>query len=291
MGRHAVTEVATLEEFREAIASGRSVVVDYFADWCGPCRALAPVLDRVAKRHAPGLTVLKVDIEAAPELAQRAGVREVPALHLFREGRKVAVLTGFRPDAALERELERYGLIARGTEEHAALPGKSHAESGPGQARSWMARLRGLFGGAPDSEEPPAGEAAAPEGGLVSGTGTTFRPVGDAAGFDALVAASGAQSVVLFLHDPWCPISARAYREMERLGGEVALVDVSRAKRLNREIEARTGVRHESPQVLVLRHGRVTWHASHGRVTAAAVAGARAAAGQAETDHAGVGNA
>lgn len=282
-----MTEVATLEEFRDAVASGRGVVVDYFADWCGPCRALAPVLDRIARRYAPGLTVLKVDIEAAPELARRAGVREVPALHLFRDGRKVAVLTGFRPDAALEHELERYRLIVRGEGEVRGDRGEPDAEGDLEKSRTWLAKLRGLFGGARDAAVSSPDDAAAREAAPVSAPATTFHAVSDVGGLDALVATSQEQAVVLFLHDPWCPISARAYREMERVGGDVALVDVSRARRLNREIEARTGVRHESPQVLVLRGGRVAWHASHRRVTAAAVAGARAAAGTAETNHAG----
>lgn len=280
-------EIATLEEFREAVASGRGVVVDYFADWCGPCRALAPVLDRIARRYAPGLTVLKVDIEAAPELAQRAGVREVPALHLFRDGRKAAVLTGFRPDAVLERELERYGLIVRGIGEVRGDRGETGAGADPEKSRPWLVKLRGLFGGARDATGPSPDDVTARESAPVSPPVTTFHPVEDAGGLDALVATSQEQAVVLFLHDPWCPISARAYREMERVGGDVALVDVSRARRLNREIEARTGVRHESPQVLVLCGGRVAWHASHHRVTAAAVAGARFAAGEAETNHAG----
>lgn len=82
------------------------------------------------------------------------------------------------------------------------------------------------------------------------------------------------QPVVIFKHSTTCPISSAAYREMEGYDGEVALVEVQRARELSGEIEKTTGVRHESPQVLILRNGQVVWGASHWNVQAAAVADA-----------------
>ena len=76
---------------------------------------------------------------------------------------------------------------------------------------------------------------------------------------------------VLFLHDYWCPISSRAYDEMSLVEGEIALVDVSEQRELTRSIETRTGVKHESPQVLILRNARARWAASHGSITHEAV--------------------
>lgn len=78
--------------------------------------------------------------------------------------------------------------------------------------------------------------------------------------------------VVIFKHSTTCPVSAAVYNEMERFDGEVALVEVQRARALSQEIEKRTGIRHESPQVIVLEKGIVIWNASHWRVTARAVA-------------------
>jgi bacillithiol system protein YtxJ len=75
----------------------------------------------------------------------------------------------------------------------------------------------------------------------------------------------------IFLHDPWCPLSARAFRQMERLGSELPTLDVAKHRLLSKEIERRTGVRHESPQVIVLRDAVAVWDASHGKVTAEAV--------------------
>ncbi len=103
---------------------------------------------------------------------------------------------------------------------------------------------------------------------------TRFVPIPDVAALEPLFARSGDGPVALFLHDGGCPISAAAYRQMTRLGGELGLVDVRRGKDISRAIEQRTGVRHESPQVIVLRHGRAVWSASHYAITTEVVAAA-----------------
>ena len=99
-----------------------------------------------------------------------------------------------------------------------------------------------------------------------------FRNVAELDELDGWFDASHKDDVVLFLHDYWCPISSRAYDEMSLMDvGEIALVDVAEAKVLTRSIEERTGVKHESPQVLILRGGRARWAASHGSITHQAV--------------------
>jgi len=99
--------------------------------------------------------------------------------------------------------------------------------------------------------------------------GTRFVPVADVGAVRDLLKAPGPG--VLFLHDPGCPISAGAHREMARLGGEIPLVNVQRSHDVSRAVEATTGIRHESPQVFVLRDGRVMWSGSHSAITASAV--------------------
>jgi len=106
------------------------------------------------------------------------------------------------------------------------------------------------------------------------------RPVADTArlvplrsvsALGELVERSQTEPVVLFQHDPYCPISRRAYREVEGAPIQTALVDVAKDEQLSRMIEERTGVRHESPQVLLLRSGEVVWSASHYKITRKAV--------------------
>jgi bacillithiol system protein YtxJ len=101
-----------------------------------------------------------------------------------------------------------------------------------------------------------------------------FLPVTDTAALEAQFRASHTRPVVLFQHDPFCGISRTAYEEMATMPGPVSLVDVARQRNLARRIAEQTGVRHESPQVLVLRDGVAVWSASHRAITAVAVAAA-----------------
>lgn len=98
-----------------------------------------------------------------------------------------------------------------------------------------------------------------------------FSPVPDESSLDRWFATSCERPVILFLHDPGCPISARAYRQMSTIDSEIPLVDVRRNHTLSRAIEARTGIRHESPQVIMLDQGQPIWSASHYAITADAV--------------------
>jgi bacillithiol system protein YtxJ len=107
---------------------------------------------------------------------------------------------------------------------------------------------------------------------------------------DDLVERSRQRPVVIFKHSLTCPISASALGQMKNYEGEVALVEVQRARGLSAEIENRLGVRHESPQVIVLRNGQVVWDASHFKITSDAVANAVSKAHSETRETAGGGN-
>jgi thioredoxin 2 len=82
------------------------VVMDVYADWCGPCKTMAPVLDEFARDRAGELLVAKLDADRNPSAAQRFGVRGIPTLIVFRNGREVARETGAVPRARLDRLVE-----------------------------------------------------------------------------------------------------------------------------------------------------------------------------------------
>ncbi len=108
--------------------------------------------------------------------------------------------------------------------------------------------------------------------------GEGFEELTEAGALEALIERSRQAPVVLFKHSLTCPISAFAYSEMLRLAPDVAkataLVVVQRARAVSSEIAARTSVRHESPQAIILRNGTAVWSASHYDITAEAVEGA-----------------
>ncbi len=98
-----------------------------------------------------------------------------------------------------------------------------------------------------------------------------FIPIADTESVQQLLARSHDTPVVVFKHSSTCPISAAAYDQMLKLAGPVALVVVQRARDVSREVEKQTGVRHESPQAIVLRNGQAVWSASHWNITSDAV--------------------
>jgi bacillithiol system protein YtxJ len=100
---------------------------------------------------------------------------------------------------------------------------------------------------------------------------TNFNPVSDAAALEELFARSNEKPVLLFKHSTACPISARAYGQMQEIKTPVSIVVVQESRDLSREVETRTGLRHETPQALVLRNGKAVWSASHFDITADAV--------------------
>ena len=94
----------TRETFEKELNGGALMLVDFWAAWCGPCRALAPVLETLAEAR-PELRIGKVDVDAQPELAARFDVMTVPTLLLFRSGRLLRRTTGAKTPAELEEFL------------------------------------------------------------------------------------------------------------------------------------------------------------------------------------------
>ena len=101
----AVTE-ASFDQ--EVLKSDKPVIVDFWAEWCGPCHAVSPILDRIAEERADELRLVKVNIDEEQGLAERYGIASIPTIVLFKDGEPAAAAIGAQPKGAIEKQL---GLV------------------------------------------------------------------------------------------------------------------------------------------------------------------------------------
>ena len=99
------TAVKTTDFEQEVLQSDKAVLVDFWAEWCGPCHAVSPVLEKIAAEHEDELKLVKVNIDEEQELAMRYGVQSIPTMILFKSGEPAAAAIGAQPKGALERAL------------------------------------------------------------------------------------------------------------------------------------------------------------------------------------------
>jgi len=89
----------------DVLKNSKPVVVDYWAEWCGPCRQVSPVLEEIASEHADKIDVVKLNVDENPVTSQRYGILNIPTLSVFKDGEVVKEIVGARPKSALLREL------------------------------------------------------------------------------------------------------------------------------------------------------------------------------------------
>lgn len=95
----------TEESFEKEISCGGLVLIDFFANWCGPCKMLSPVLESVASKKED-VKIIKIDVDECQALARKYGVMSIPALILLKDGKQVSSQIGFIPETELVRWLD-----------------------------------------------------------------------------------------------------------------------------------------------------------------------------------------
>ena len=101
----AVTD-ATFEA--EVLNATKPVIVDYWAEWCGPCRMVAPVLEEIASEHGEKIDIVKLNVDENPVVTQRYGIMNIPTMSVFKDGQVVKEIVGARPKSALLRDLAEF---------------------------------------------------------------------------------------------------------------------------------------------------------------------------------------
>jgi thioredoxin 1 len=92
----------------EVLASEKPIMVDFWAEWCGPCRAVSPILDQIATEHSEKIDVVKLNVDLNPETAMKYQITSIPTMKVFRGGEVVKTVIGAKPKPALEADLAEF---------------------------------------------------------------------------------------------------------------------------------------------------------------------------------------
>jgi thioredoxin 1 len=107
MGANTITVTdATFAE--DVLSADKPVVVDFWAEWCGPCRMVAPVLDEIAGEYKEKITVAKVNVDENPQIARDYQILSIPTINVYQGGQVVKSIVGAKPKAAILRDLSDY---------------------------------------------------------------------------------------------------------------------------------------------------------------------------------------
>lgn len=92
----------------EVLNSKDTIMVDFWAEWCGPCRAVSPILDQIAEEHSDKIKIVKLNVDENPQMAMKYQITSIPAMKVFRGGEVVKTVIGAKPKPAIEADLAEF---------------------------------------------------------------------------------------------------------------------------------------------------------------------------------------
>ena len=92
----------------EVLNSGDTIMVDFWAEWCGPCRAVSPILDQIASEHSDKIKIVKLNVDDNPQMAMKYQITSIPAMKVFKGGEVVKTIIGAKPKPAIEADLAEF---------------------------------------------------------------------------------------------------------------------------------------------------------------------------------------
>ena len=101
-------DVTTASFQADVLDSEKPVLVDFWAEWCGPCRMVSPILDQIGEEYGDKITIVKVNVDNEPALAEKYGITGIPALQVFKAGELVKSMVGAKPKAVLINDLAEF---------------------------------------------------------------------------------------------------------------------------------------------------------------------------------------
>jgi thioredoxin 1 len=102
---HDVTDATFTDE---VLNSEDTIMVDFWAEWCGPCRAVSPILDAIASEHSEKIKIVKLNVDDNPQIAMKYQITSIPAMKVFRGGEVVKTIIGAKPKPAIEHDLAEF---------------------------------------------------------------------------------------------------------------------------------------------------------------------------------------
>ncbi len=104
-------EIQNVNDFNEIVKGNKPVLLDFYADWCGPCQTLLPIVEKLANKHESDFTIVKVNVDKNPELSQKFQVRSIPALFFIKDGEVKESLNGLRTEKELDDKIHQYSSV------------------------------------------------------------------------------------------------------------------------------------------------------------------------------------